>query len=179
MSSESIGDAFLKTVIISCGSQLRTAGRRRARRSRIAMFSDRRHHRRHRDAAGPRRASASCASAGRERCDDRAGADADAREPLESAPRDAHATRSRQRRAAPIDQRRRHLLPGAALLHRRGRRRDQRAWQSGAPASASSRAAMAHGARLAEPGEFTLRAYPQRADRSRAGGGGRGSRSTR
>ena len=77
---------------------------------------------------------------------------------LRAAPRDArthgHAAASR-----PIDRAVVTHLPRAAFLHRRGRRRDQRAWQPGAAATRSSRAAMAAGARLAEPGEFTLRAF--------------------
>ena len=50
------------------------------------------------------------------------------------------------------------FFPAPALVHRRRRRRDQRAWQPGG-AAAIVAAAMRAGARLAEPGEFTLRAF--------------------
>ena len=63
----------------------------------------------------------------------------------------------------------------AALVHRRGRRRDQRARQPGGAATAILRAAIDAGARLAEPGEFTLRAFLQRQARSGAGRSRRGS----
>ena len=72
-----------------------------------------------------------------------------------AAPR--HATFARHRSG---DRRsRRDLLSRPALLHRRARRRDQRARQPGRAASDRRAAAMAAGARLAEPGEFTLRAF--------------------
>ena len=52
-----------------------------------------------------------------------------------------------------------HLLRRAALLHRRGRGRDFLPWCAGG-AALCARACLAQcGARLAEPGEFTLRAY--------------------
>jgi hypothetical protein len=112
-----------------------------------------RHHRRHRHAARARRSW---------------------RRPAERAPRcglpsspdgrDAPFTPPRHLRApAPrrfARSRRRgrgHHLPGAAVLHRRGRRRDFGARQPGG-AGAIVAAAVALGARLAEPGEFTLRA---------------------
>ena len=58
-------------------------------------------------------------------------------------------------------------------------RRDHRARQSRAAARACSGGAIAAGARLAEPGEFTLRAFLQRQAGSHSVGSRRGSRSTR
>ena len=103
-----------------------------------------------------------------ERCDDRAGDDRNGAS--HSSPR--HATLTDISSSSNADRpRRRHLLPRAAFVHRRGRRGDQRAWQPRA-AAGHRREAMRNGARLAEPGEFTLRAYLNAADRSRAGRGG-------
>ena len=69
------------------------------------------------------------------------------------------ARRRRRRRATPHDDVVATCVRGAALLHRRGRRRDQRARQPGAcsRASCAPRCAPARGWR--EPGEFTLRAF--------------------
>ena len=81
--------------------------------------------------------------------------------PLAAATRDVHAHAQPTGRRSRHDRRRsrRHLLPGAALVHRRGRRRNQRARQPGRAASRSCARAIDAGARLARPGEFTLRAF--------------------
>ena len=70
------------------------------------------------------------------------------------------------------------VVRSAALLHRRGRRRNQRTRQPVCCCSDIVELAMAAGARLAEPGEFTLRAYlngriGSDSGRSRRGSGGR------
>ena len=67
--------------------------------------------------------------------------------------------RSRAPAPSPCATRHRHVLPRARVVHRRGRRRDQRAREPGHLAARSCAAAIDAGARLAEPGEFTLRAY--------------------
>ena len=77
-------------------------------------------------------ASASCASAGRG-ARSRA-ALADRARAARAAPRDVRAHRAATGATAADRSGRRHVLPGAALLHRRRRRRDQRARQSGAAA---------------------------------------------
>ena len=80
-----------------------------------------------------------------------------------AAPRDASTTvrlDADRRDVADADRSgRRHLLSRARLVHRRRRRRDQRARQPGRPATRSSPRRSTRGARLAEPGEFTLRAF--------------------
>ena len=90
-------------------------------------------------------------------------------EPLAAAARDVCADDRRVRRCRSG---RRHLLPRAAFLHRRGRRRDQRARQPGGAARDRRARRWLQGSRLAEPGEFTLARVPERPDRSGAGGGG-------
>ena len=78
--------------------------------------------------------------------------------------RSARGTRRSRRWPASVPRRSRdavdrHVLPATAFLHRRGRRRDQRARQPGGAAGASCGRRSSGGARLAEPGEFTLRAF--------------------
>ena len=135
----------------SCGV---ARARRRSATRRFTCFP-RRHHRRDRDAARPRRASASSGSAGRRRIAWRSHLTGRV-EPL--APRHATLARTTSRRRA---------LPTRSCSPSSPRRIPTRAKTSSRSARTAARccsraivdAAMAAGARLAEPGEFTLRAY--------------------
>ena len=126
VTSESVGDAFLKTVIISRSNAAATS----RRRPRVFHVRHRRHHRGHRHAAG--------------RGGDRRRAPVRRRRPARRLPlarphgpldpRRASFGRVVRRRGPGARGRRgdRHVVSGAGVLHGRGRRRDQCARQSGA-----------------------------------------------
>ena len=186
MSSESIGDAFLKTVIISRAAG-KPQGPRPVDRSQLRMFCT--------DdtivaiatppgrgGIGVVRLSGPDAHRDRARLTGRDGARA--------AARDA-ARRSQAPRGAADRRGRRHVLPGAAFLHRRRRRRDQRARQPGAAARdrarSDARRRAARRARRVHAPRLSARTHRSGAGRSgraicrrgHAAAGARGVRSAR
>ena len=168
MSSESIGDAFLKTVIISV-AEVDASGRRSCRALIQPMFS-------HADdtivaiATPPGRGGIGVVRiSGPDAHAHRAARSTGARRRFE--PRHATLRARRRPRRGAARSGGRHVLPAPALLHRRRRRRDQRARQPGAAARDRRRGdARRRAARRA--GRVHVARVPERPDRSRAGGGG-------
>ena len=122
------------------------------------MFPTRRHHRRHRDARRGGAASAWSGSAGPTRRAHRRCARSAVAEPARAA---ARHVRDGCIAPGPGIQRsgRGDRLSRAAVVHRRGRRRDFARTAAPSSSRASCAPRSQRGARLAEPGEFTLRAF--------------------
>ena len=160
VSSESIGDAFMKTVIISARRN-RSTSRGPCARARERHVFARRHHRRHRDPAG-RGGIGVVRISGPWRSRRRRGASSIRDAPLE--PRHATFTRVRARRDdadRPVDEvvatwfPAPHSYTGEHVV-------EISAHGSPVDAAADRASAIDAGARLARPGEFTLARIPQR-----------------